>query len=259
MLTILRKIRQSLIESGSARKYLIYAIGEIALVVLGILIALQINNWNQELANQKIQSKYLSNLLNELVIEIEQLNNYKSDAESKIDAASYVISCINHKTNPNNEEVVKSLKNSISIHRISNMNSIYQDLISSGNIKLIGNDSLRTKILKYYAQADIFYKHTWREQDFNWKETLPYFVNKAYLPWRNDYDGFMNNLNLNLTPYESLPVLNLEDNSSEFLKVENNLLMRIVMLSSSLIYLDRLLKNAEQLKINMTKELVQGQ
>jgi len=38
-----------MIESGIARKYLLYAIGEIALVVIGILIALQINNWNEKM------------------------------------------------------------------------------------------------------------------------------------------------------------------------------------------------------------------
>ncbi len=48
MLTFLRKIRKSLVASGNARKYLLYAVGEIALVVIGILIALQINNWNQK-------------------------------------------------------------------------------------------------------------------------------------------------------------------------------------------------------------------
>ena len=46
MLTFLRKIRKSLIESGSTRKYLLYAIREILLVMIGILLALQVNNWN---------------------------------------------------------------------------------------------------------------------------------------------------------------------------------------------------------------------
>ena len=47
MLTFFRRIRKGLLGSGQARKYLLYAIGEIALVVIGILIALQINNWNE--------------------------------------------------------------------------------------------------------------------------------------------------------------------------------------------------------------------
>ena len=47
MITLFRRLRQKLISSGSLTKYLLYALGEILLVVLGILIALQINNWNE--------------------------------------------------------------------------------------------------------------------------------------------------------------------------------------------------------------------
>lgn len=48
MLKFFHTIRKKLIEEDNTRKYLLYAIGEILLVVIGILIALQINNWNQE-------------------------------------------------------------------------------------------------------------------------------------------------------------------------------------------------------------------
>jgi hypothetical protein len=48
MLKFFRRIRRKLLDEGSLRKYLVYAIGEITLVVIGILIALQINNWNIE-------------------------------------------------------------------------------------------------------------------------------------------------------------------------------------------------------------------
>jgi hypothetical protein len=69
MFTFLRKIRQSLISSGSTGKYLIYALGEIVLVVIGILIALQINNWNQsrlernkeELLLKEIHADFINN------------------------------------------------------------------------------------------------------------------------------------------------------------------------------------------------------
>ena len=85
MLTFLRKIRKSLIDSSSARKYLLYAIGEIALVVIGILIALQINNWN-EWRKERIQEKNVLldlaanlsrniSLANEAILSIEKINN----------------------------------------------------------------------------------------------------------------------------------------------------------------------------------------
>ncbi|MDX1591761.1 MAG: DUF6090 family protein [Balneolaceae bacterium] len=48
MITLFRRIREKLIQSGSLTKYLLYAVGEILLVVIGILIALQVNNWNEE-------------------------------------------------------------------------------------------------------------------------------------------------------------------------------------------------------------------
>ena len=48
MLNFFRKIRYNLIESGKSTRYFKYAIGEIILVVIGILIALSINNWNEE-------------------------------------------------------------------------------------------------------------------------------------------------------------------------------------------------------------------
>ena len=50
---IFRKIRQKLLTENKFSKYLIYALGEIVLVVIGILIALQINNWNQSKQEQK--------------------------------------------------------------------------------------------------------------------------------------------------------------------------------------------------------------
>lgn len=66
MLSFLRKIRRSLIDSGSARKYLLYAVGEIILVVIGILIALQINNWNEARKDAEAVKQYMSNLLIDL-------------------------------------------------------------------------------------------------------------------------------------------------------------------------------------------------
>lgn len=59
MIKFFRKIRQNLLSEGKTGKYLKYAIGEIILVVIGILIALQINNWNENRNNISQAEKHL--------------------------------------------------------------------------------------------------------------------------------------------------------------------------------------------------------
>jgi hypothetical protein len=68
MLKFFRTIRKKLIEQDNVRKYLLYAIGEILLVVVGILIALQVNNWNE----QRNDRKYEATMLNEISLALEQ-------------------------------------------------------------------------------------------------------------------------------------------------------------------------------------------
>ena len=72
MLKFFRKIRKSLIDSGSVRKYVVYAIGEIMLVVIGILIALQINNNSEAKKNDKRVQTILLEITKSLEVEIDE-------------------------------------------------------------------------------------------------------------------------------------------------------------------------------------------
>ena len=68
MIKFFRKIRYNLMSENKTGKYLKYAIGEIVLVVIGILITLQINNWNEinkEIEHEKVYLKNLKEDLNE--------------------------------------------------------------------------------------------------------------------------------------------------------------------------------------------------
>ncbi|MBU2951847.1 hypothetical protein KO493_14195 [Tamlana agarivorans] len=69
MIKFFRKIRKNLLQEGKTVKYLKYAIGEIVLVVIGIVIALQINNWNENRINNLAVKTYLNNLIYELTNE----------------------------------------------------------------------------------------------------------------------------------------------------------------------------------------------
>ena len=69
MITFFRRIRKSLLDGGRTSKYLIYAIGEIGLVVIGILIALQINTWNEQRINTNEERRIFQDLSEELDFE----------------------------------------------------------------------------------------------------------------------------------------------------------------------------------------------
>lgn len=94
MIQIFRRIRQKLITEGSLSRYLIYAIGEILLVVIGILIALQINNWNEKKITNAYELRLLKGLHSSIENEIDDWNfilgnNYKGDSSYQI-----VITCL---------------------------------------------------------------------------------------------------------------------------------------------------------------------
>ena len=83
MIRFFSKIRKSTLDEGKARKYLKYAIGEVFLVVVGILIALQINNWNEGRQLQSERNTYLSQKLANLEEDRERLLELKSNRLQK--------------------------------------------------------------------------------------------------------------------------------------------------------------------------------
>ncbi|MFN1835235.1 DUF6090 family protein [Balneola sp. MJW-20] len=75
MVTLFRRIREKLIASGSVTKYLLYAAGEILLVVIGILIALQVNNWNEERKNEATIRMIFSEIQQDLLNDIREFDS----------------------------------------------------------------------------------------------------------------------------------------------------------------------------------------
>ncbi len=83
MIKIFRRIRFDLMEKNKTGKYLKYAIGEIVLVVIGILIALQINNWNETRKDRKLEKEFLIGLQETLQLDLERnLHSQKINKEA---------------------------------------------------------------------------------------------------------------------------------------------------------------------------------
>ena len=76
MLRFFRQLRKDQLMSEMTRKYILYAIGEILLVVIGILIALQINNWNQQRIEENRIQTYYEQIRLELITELPQIEAF---------------------------------------------------------------------------------------------------------------------------------------------------------------------------------------
>jgi hypothetical protein len=150
MLTFLRKIRKSLIESGSARKYLLYASGEIALVVIGILIALQINIWNQARIERHQEELLLKEIHSEFLINKQDLTNtlqhYKRVYEKQ---ESIIKSFPIDEQSHDLDSLALLLQRSNTVLDADLSEGTVSALINSSAFEIISNNELRTLLVQW--------------------------------------------------------------------------------------------------------------
>ncbi len=160
MINFFRKIRQHLLSENKFSKYLPYAIGEIILVVIGILIALQINNWNEVRKQNRQLEIYEKSLVSELKSDLKSLENLDFESTSYIKSINNYVSYYNK---PNKDINVLTRKMDSIVSFKNSFNSIaytIDDIISTGNLSLFSQEKkeaiLRLKRIqeqsKYYRQ-----------------------------------------------------------------------------------------------------------
>lgn len=155
MLSFLRKLRKSLINSGSAQKYLLYALGEILLVMIGILLALQVNNWNEKRKDQKRLTNHFLELKSELQNDSLNLENIIKQIRVRHDQTLQLSQFIN--TNSSNVDTSALLKGLIAAEAygfFSTSQATYSNLIGSGDIQLIKNSTLKNLLGIYYDNTN---------------------------------------------------------------------------------------------------------
>ncbi|MDP5091941.1 MAG: DUF6090 family protein [Polaribacter sp.] len=153
MIKFFRKIRQKLIEQSKVRSYFLYAFGEIVLVVIGILIALQINNWNEIRKDKQKETIYLSNLERDLENQILSINNQIEFENVYIEKSGSIIA--QFISNSFSELEISFYQNLSNLHSRKTFvitDPTYTDLISSGNINLIKNQKFKDHLIKYYQE-----------------------------------------------------------------------------------------------------------
>lgn len=155
MITLFRRIRQKLIDSGSVTKYLLYAIGEILLVVIGILIALQVNNWNEERILGTKEELYVSNLLRDLSLQIEEIDEqYKASEGASSNLRDVILHFNEEKRFKLDRELMSKISGLVDRRTFMVKNPTFTDMISSGNLGLIQSVDLRDNLVKYYQNLE---------------------------------------------------------------------------------------------------------
>ena len=133
-------------------KYMRYAIGEIVLVVIGILIALQINNLNQNHLNKKLENKYYGRLLEDLKEEKEILQGTLNYSRQVILHATNAIAVFENslEMKPNPVDNLIDMYQASQMQMPSTAISTYRELIASGQLNLLQSDSLKTALIRFY-------------------------------------------------------------------------------------------------------------
>lgn len=158
MIKFFRKIRQNLISEGKTSKYLKYAFGEIILVVIGILIALQINNVN-EISKQKQQvKKYEQNIVSELRNDLELLNTLDSLNDVKIEKIRDYIGYFINPTRDTDTVIKKMYDIRYSGSVYASIAYTIDEIISTGHLSLFSLEK-KTAILELKAIQEFYEKN----------------------------------------------------------------------------------------------------
>ena len=181
MLTFFRRIRQSLLESSQTRKYILYAIGEIALVVLGILIALQINNWNEGLKSNKIELQILAGLKTELTNNKASLEEAISHHQSTVEHCWTILDLFNQNIDQYNSDLLDSLLSHVGVQwTFNSRHGFLNSTISSGNITHLSNEELVNLLSGYENHVTDATEWIHPNNAFYMNQLLPILTN--YIP-----------------------------------------------------------------------------
>ncbi len=160
MIKFFRHIRQRMIKENRVSKYLFYAVGEIVLVVIGILIALQINNWNEARKDAQKEHLLLEQLREEYTSNLAQLDRKIEMRDRVIRASTVMLSFIDNPENVPSDSVLHYLGPS---GYAPTFDPITNDLISAGKLSLIKNEKLK-KLLSAWTSELV----QLTEEELNW-------------------------------------------------------------------------------------------
>lgn len=155
MITLFRRFRQKFIESGNITRYMLYAIGEILLVVIGILIALQINNWNESRKHQIAEKEFLAGIKNDLIDDRISIEFVLNKIEPKTDAFRQLNNEFELNITDERKDIDTLLSNYLFVgnHTFYPISGSFQSAIAGNEINTYENIAIIRSIIKLYQST----------------------------------------------------------------------------------------------------------
>ena len=274
MIKFFRNIRQNLImenktvssveASAKAGKYLKYAIGEIVLVVIGILMALQINSYNQSLVDKKNEMGYLKGIYDDLNTQIEdfeetmRLNEYYISTTNKI-----LNDYIKNDRFKANDSLLSNINKIISVAAPVEINTSFTELLNSGDLGIIRNDTLRKNIVRFYQELEQMVRTSMVNiENIYQSHIYPILYNRTLLVTPGNYsklEGNLNSLYKKRTYSErskALAFKKIEDEDSEVVFI-NALNSKLVIESLQFKRTETIISKAQKLKKEIEEEALE--
>ena len=191
MIRFFRQIRFKLMTSGNTSKYLKYAIGEIILVVIGILIALQINNWNENRKDNIAIRKVLKEINEDLLEDVTELEKIIQIRTEDFEAQKRIISSLENKIEFNDS--IGADLGHVNLFRPFFSASKGYELLKELNLGSLKNKSLRGLLSQYY-ERDIPAVHQENNDDkFEFEDFWLPYVREHLSEWKFGQNGVPRN------------------------------------------------------------------
>jgi hypothetical protein len=155
MIKFFRHIRQSLLSENKFSKYLLYAIGEIILVFIGIAMALQFNNWNEDKKDREKERQILTEIISDLEFTLQDLDrviNAKTNNLKRTISSINTIVDVLETNKPYHDSLAYHFRAINAYDEIDFKTSGYQSLVSIGT-DLVENAKLRSAIGKFHSSS----------------------------------------------------------------------------------------------------------
>jgi hypothetical protein len=251
MIKFFRKIRQNLLSEGKTGKYLKYAIGEIVLVVIGILIALSINNWNENRKNKLTESEYYCKLLADFELDRQNITVLYEESKHKIEISKRLLLELNNK-NKDKSYLLNNYLQGLRTNPFVPSKVAMTDIVSSGKLNLLANDSLKNDLLRYYGELDkLLY-----QLEINQSKSLErVFLYDDHLQFGGQYFEYVEK-SLGKEILKTLPVNNwhLDSESKYYKQFQNDLVFFVTMSEREKQHFDNILKEMESTYNQLKRE-----